>query len=364
MFRKITCLSVLPPFFSKAILPWWWFWLTTRVPPIFVWECSPLPLAQFLTLLNTEQKKQKSRSWKEGSRMASSIRLRSVFVDRSFHVWNLDRRQNLKGIGKPILHRSLNCCFFPFREGEEENKRSKSTTSTSNIFHGCHPFFPGMEQHTTKGAKYAFCSPTQPGGSKEAQRDPPAFCWGTQIHISKASSIMTRPCKRQGQWIWLPSSAMAGYISALFRYDFMQKKRLLSSSNLLNPAVFNCWTIFFESPFCWGVKFNGVNESTSVPGTRSDIFPWNLRKLGTETTELRRSSFMDGHLKKCLCGKMATDPSRTFRGNFGRFGEMLAGFFFFVLKNSPIYRWQVVVVLFYRSFWQSGRSWVFEWISK
>lgn len=26
---------------------------------------------------------------------------------------------------------------------------------------------------------------------------------------------------------------------------------------------------------------------------------------------------MDGHLKKCLCGKMATDPSRTFRGNVG-----------------------------------------------
>ena len=42
---------------------------------------------------------------------------------------------------------------------------------------------------------------------------------------------------------------------------------------------------------------------------------------------------MDGHLKKCLCGKMATDPSRTFRGNFGRFGEV-GGIFFFVLNNS------------------------------
>lgn len=130
---------------------------------------------------------------------------------------------------------------------------------------------------------------------------------------------------------------------ALGRNDFMLTAP--TSSNFF-PCVFSRKTDNTTptvGPTCfrfWG-EIQLVNEVNGRYG--------NLRKLGTETTELRRSSFMDGHVKKCL-GKMATDRSPDV---FLRKSSdvLIPGKcwldFFFVLKNSPICRWQVVAVLFF-----------------
>ena len=156
MFRKNNLpLCSAAMFFSKSTLPWWWSLIDNKGPPIFVWECFPPSPRSVSHIIQHRTKKTKESNLK--GRIQNGI-FHKIAVCFCWQIFSC-----MKGIGKPILNRSLNGCLFPFREGEEEtsdqNQQHQHPTSSMAAIH----FFPGWNNTPQKTQHTRFVSPLNRG---------------------------------------------------------------------------------------------------------------------------------------------------------------------------------------------------------